>query len=129
MNSVVPGYIASSGMSTYTPEMQAKFTEGLKKMPFKRMGTEAEVSSVICFLLSEGASYVTGSCYYVHGGSQSIRQDWQVRITPGPHPIRAFIATTGRPISWATTPAEQRVTIPTRQSNGKVISSGWLTTR
>jgi citronellol/citronellal dehydrogenase len=97
VNSVVPGYIASSGMSTYTPEMQAKFTEGLKKMPFKRMGTEAEVSSVICFLLSEGASYVTGSCYYVHGGSQSIRQDWQVPDHTRAVPYQGFHRYNGPP--------------------------------
>ena len=97
VNSVVPGYIASSGMNTYTPEMQAKFTEGLKKMPFKRMGTEAEVSSVICFPLSEGASYVTGSCYYVHGGSQSIRQDWTVPDHTRAKPYQGFHRYNGPP--------------------------------
>jgi len=97
VNSVVPGYIASSGMNTYTPEMQARFTEGLKKMPFKRMGTEAEVSSVITFLLSEGASYVTGSCYYVHGGSQSIRQDWTIPDHTSAKPYQGFHRYDGPP--------------------------------
>lgn len=97
VNSVVPGYIASSGMNTYTPEMQAKFTEGLKKMPFKRMGTEAEVSSVVTFLLSEGASYVTGSCYYVHGGSQSIRQDWHIPDHTNAKPYQGFHRYNGPP--------------------------------
>jgi citronellol/citronellal dehydrogenase len=97
VNSVVPGYIASSGMNTYTPEMQAKFTAGLKKMPFKRMGTEAEVSSVICFLLSEGASYVSGACYYVHGVSQSIRQDRDVPDHTRATPFQGFHRYEGPP--------------------------------
>jgi len=90
VNSVTPGYIASSGMNTYTPEMQAKFTAGLDKMPFKRMGTEAEVSSVICFLLSEGAAYVSGTNYYVHGASQSIRQDWDIPDHTKARPYQGF---------------------------------------
>ncbi|WP_417514296.1 SDR family oxidoreductase [Minwuia sp.] len=97
VNSVVPGYIASSGMNTYTPEMQAKFTEGLKKMPFKRMGTEAEVSSVVTFLLSEGSSYVSGACYYVHGASQSIRQDWTVPDHTNAKPYQGFHRYNGPP--------------------------------
>ncbi|WP_416898779.1 MAG: SDR family oxidoreductase [Minwuia sp.] len=90
VNTVVPGYIASSGMNAYTPEMQAKFAAGVKKMPLKRMGTEAEVSSVICFLLSEGASYVTGACYYVHGASSSIRQDWDIPDHTNAKPYQGF---------------------------------------
>lgn len=97
VNCVTPGYIASSGMDTYTPEMQAKFTAGLKKMPFKRMGTEAEVASVICFLLSEGASYVSGSNYYVHGVSQSIRQDWEVPDHTRSKPYQGFHRYQGPP--------------------------------
>ena len=90
INAVVPGYIASSGMDTYSPEMQEKFRENIKKMPFKRMGTESEISSVICFLLSEGASYVTGASYYVHGASLSIRQDWTIPDHDRAKPYQGF---------------------------------------
>lgn len=90
VNAVAPGYIASSGMDTYSPEMQARFREGLAKMPFKRMGTESEVSSVICFLLSEGASYVSGACYFVHGMSLSIRQDYTVPDHDRARPYQGF---------------------------------------
>lgn len=100
VNSVAPGYIASSGMNAYTPEMQAKFTQGLKKMPFKRMGTEAEVSSVITFLLSEGASYVSGACYYVHGASQSIRQDWDIPDHTRSKPYQGFHRYNGPVAFW-----------------------------
>jgi enoyl-[acyl-carrier-protein] reductase (NADH) len=37
--------------------------------PAKRLGTPEEVSSAVCWLLSEGASYVTGAIVCVDGGS------------------------------------------------------------
>jgi len=39
-----------------------------KVMPFGRVCQPEDVSSVVCFLVSEGASYLTGECIYVHGG-------------------------------------------------------------
>jgi citronellol/citronellal dehydrogenase len=38
-------------------------------VPLKRMGTESEVSSVICFLLSEGAAYISGVTIRIDGAS------------------------------------------------------------
>lgn len=90
VNCVTPGYIASSGMDTYTPEMQARYRESIRRMPFKRMGTESEISSVVCFLLSEGASYVTGANWFVTGASLSIRQDWTVPDHDRARPYQGF---------------------------------------
>ncbi len=39
------------------------------KAPLKRMGTESEVSSVICFLLSDGAAYVSGVTVRIDGAA------------------------------------------------------------
>ena len=36
--------------------------------PLGRLGTESEVSSVVCFLLSEAAAYITGTVIPVDGG-------------------------------------------------------------
>jgi NAD(P)-dependent dehydrogenase (short-subunit alcohol dehydrogenase family) len=41
----------------------------LRHMPLQRLGTAEEVASVIVFLASERASFVTGSVYGVDGGS------------------------------------------------------------
>ena len=41
----------------------------LRQMPLGRLGTAEEVASVIAFLASERASFVTGSVYGVDGGS------------------------------------------------------------
>lgn len=73
VNSVAPGWIASSGMDQYPPEMQERI-RGLKDFaPLHRMGTESEVSSAICFLLSPGAAYVSGSCLRVDGASPNVK--------------------------------------------------------
>jgi len=41
-------------------------------MPFKRLGTAEEVSAATVFLLSEGASYSSGSTVYVDGGTSLV---------------------------------------------------------
>ncbi|WP_043765903.1 SDR family oxidoreductase [Algiphilus aromaticivorans] len=70
VNAVAPGYIASSGMDHYDPDFARKVIPKLSRLaPMQRMGEEAEVSSAICWLLSEGAAFVTGSCIKVDGGS------------------------------------------------------------
>lgn len=69
VNAVAPGWVASSGMDTY-PDSLTPWLLGLREaIPLKRMGTEAEVSSVICFLLSEGAQFISGDCIKVDGAA------------------------------------------------------------
>ena len=69
VNCVAPSGIASSGFDTYTPEAKAKILEFPPQVPLQRYGTEAEISSAIVYLLSPGASYITGSCVRVDGGT------------------------------------------------------------
>jgi citronellol/citronellal dehydrogenase len=67
VNAVAPGWIASSGMDQYPPEMQARIRSLPSLAPAQRMGTESEVAAAICFLLSPGAAFVSGSCLRVDG--------------------------------------------------------------
>jgi citronellol/citronellal dehydrogenase len=67
VNAVAPGWIASSGMDQYPPEMQARIRSLPKLAPLQRVGTESEVSAAICFLLSPGAAFISGSCIRVDG--------------------------------------------------------------
>ena len=60
VNAVAPGSIATSGMGTYNAEFQQRLKARRSQIPYQRMGTEAEVSASICFLLSEAAAYITG---------------------------------------------------------------------
>jgi citronellol/citronellal dehydrogenase len=76
VNAVAPGWIASSGLATYPAEQRERI-EGLwRHVPLKRLGTEAEVSAAIVFLLSEGASFISGSCLRVDGAAPNARTSW-----------------------------------------------------
>ena len=52
-----------------------------KTVPLKRMGTEAEVSAAVCFLLSEAAAYINGICIRVDGGSPLGSSLWPLKET------------------------------------------------
>ncbi|HSW12774.1 MAG TPA: SDR family oxidoreductase [Solimonas sp.] len=70
VNAVAPGYVASSGMDHYDPSFAREVIPKLSGLaPLKRMAEEAEVSSAIVFLLSEGAAFITGNCIKIDGGS------------------------------------------------------------
>ena len=67
VNAVAPGWIASSGMDQYPPEMHARIRKLKELCPLGRMGSESEVSAAIVFLLSEGAAFVSGTTLRVDG--------------------------------------------------------------
>jgi citronellol/citronellal dehydrogenase len=67
VNAVAPGWIASSGLDNYPPEMAAHIRSLPGQVPLARLGTESEVSAAICYLLSPAAAFVSGSCLRVDG--------------------------------------------------------------
>ncbi|WP_439670848.1 NAD(P)-dependent dehydrogenase, short-chain alcohol dehydrogenase family [Cupriavidus necator] len=76
VNAVAPGWIASSGFDTYPPEFQAKIRQLARKVPLQRLGTEAEVSAAVVFLLSPAAAFITGSTIRVDGGVPNAKHTW-----------------------------------------------------
>ena len=90
VNAVAPGFVASSGFDTYGPEMKAKFRSLMKTAPLQRYGTEAEVSSAIVYLLSEGAAYITGSFIRVDGGVPNARPTWKLQAHDRSKPFNGF---------------------------------------
>jgi citronellol/citronellal dehydrogenase len=67
VNAVAPGWIASSGLDQYPAEMAAHIRALPDRVPLGRLGTEAEVSAAIVFLLSPAAAFISGSCLRVDG--------------------------------------------------------------
>ncbi|HYD77782.1 SDR family oxidoreductase [Ramlibacter sp.] len=80
VNAVAPGYIASSGMDRYPPEMGPMLREMGKTVPLGRFGTEAEAAAAIVFLLSPAASFISGSTLRVDGARPQVRMGWPMRI-------------------------------------------------
>jgi 3-oxoacyl-[acyl-carrier protein] reductase len=64
-NAVCPGFIESD-MTKDLPEKTQQ--EYLSHIPMKRFGTSAEVSDLVCFLLSKSSSYITGEIFKIDGG-------------------------------------------------------------
>jgi 3-oxoacyl-[acyl-carrier protein] reductase len=64
-NAVAPGFIDTE-MTRAVPEKAKE--RALAVIPLRRMGTCEEVASVVCFLASDDASYITGQVLSVDGG-------------------------------------------------------------
>jgi citronellol/citronellal dehydrogenase len=69
VNAVAPGYIASSGLDTYEGPVRALIGKLKDHIPARRLGTEAEVSAAICFLLSPAAAFISGVTLAIDGGA------------------------------------------------------------
>jgi citronellol/citronellal dehydrogenase len=69
VNAVAPGYIASSGLDKYEGPVRALIGKLKDHIPARRLGTEAEVSAAICFLLSPAAAFISGVTLAIDGGA------------------------------------------------------------
>jgi NAD(P)-dependent dehydrogenase (short-subunit alcohol dehydrogenase family) len=65
VNCVAPAQIATPMLEQMTPEVVNAL---LSKIPMGRPGTIDEVASVVHFLCSDAASFVTAQCYDISGG-------------------------------------------------------------
>lgn len=63
-NAVAPGIIESKFVNTYRDNFEGE----VAKTPLRRIGGASEVASVIAFLCSDDASFVTGETITVSGG-------------------------------------------------------------
>src|SRR6476619_2842336 len=76
VNAVAPGWIASSGLDHYPPEMREHIRALPKKVPLGRLGTESEISAAVVFLLSPAAAFVSGSCIRIDGAVPNVKPNY-----------------------------------------------------
>ncbi len=72
-NAVAPGYVASSGMDHYPPEVGKMLISKFKHLPLGRFATEAEIAAGIVFLLSPAASFINGITLRIDAGRPQTR--------------------------------------------------------
>ena len=65
VNTVSPGYIATDMVKSIRQDVLDKIVAGI---PVKRLGTPQDIASLVTFLSSDYASYITGQVFVVDGG-------------------------------------------------------------
>jgi glucose 1-dehydrogenase len=71
VNAIEPGWIDTPGERAFATEDQLR--EEASKLPLGRLGRAEEIAKAAAFLVSEDASYITGSILRVDGGISLIR--------------------------------------------------------
>ncbi len=90
VNAIAPGWIASSGLDQYGPAMQPMIKKLHQSVPLHRLGTEAEISAAICFLLSPAASFITGAVLQIDGGAPLGHRAFPLPTEGGTAPYNGF---------------------------------------
>ena len=68
VNCVLPGFIGTTGLDRYPDSAWDSLKTVVNRAPINRHGTASEVSAAVVFLMSEMASYITGTEVIVDGG-------------------------------------------------------------
>ena len=65
VNAISPGFIQTDITQDIPEEFKKKYMESI---PLGRFGETTDISNVVCFLVSDNASYITGEVIRVNGG-------------------------------------------------------------
>jgi citronellol/citronellal dehydrogenase len=92
VNAVAPGLIKSSGLDTYGEAVRSLLEQARQDIPFKRMGTEAEVAAPVTFLLSPAAAFISGATLRIDGAGALWRKTWAIDDhESAPSPFQGFV--------------------------------------
>ena len=69
VNAIAPGIINSSGLQRYPKVVRDQVAAFAQSIPAKRLGGEGEVAALVTFLLSPGASYLSGQTIWLDGAA------------------------------------------------------------
>jgi citronellol/citronellal dehydrogenase len=75
---VAPGTIDSDGLKKYPKMMQEMLLQEINHNYCYRKGKCQDISNAVCFLLSDGASFITGQTLQVDGGEAIVN----IKIPP-----------------------------------------------
>ncbi|KAF7660928.1 hypothetical protein LDENG_00272680 [Lucifuga dentata] len=79
INSVAPGTVFSkTAMENYKDLGPNLFKRAILFSPAKRLSVPEEIASVVCFLLSPGASYISGDTLKVDAGQSLYHSMWEI---------------------------------------------------
>jgi NAD(P)-dependent dehydrogenase (short-subunit alcohol dehydrogenase family) len=68
VNAVSPGYVLTPLLRAWFEELPQRESDTIKVQPLGRVAQPAEIASIVSFLLSDDASYVTAADWIVDGG-------------------------------------------------------------
>lgn len=79
VNAIAPGTIFSkTAMENYKDFGPSLFKNFIPFSPAKRLGVPEEISSAVCFLLSPGASFISGATLRVDAGQSLYKTVWEI---------------------------------------------------
>lgn len=90
VNSVAMGMIESSGFDNYDGSAAERIADYSRHLPMQRFGTVSEAAAAIVFLLSPGASFITGTSLRIDGGGPNARRGWNLVKHDRAKPFHGF---------------------------------------
>ena len=69
VNAITPGYVATEMVKAVPEEIVAKI---IKDIPLRRLGEAGEIANAVQYLISDGASFITGSTLTINGGQYMV---------------------------------------------------------